>query len=263
MTLAFIVMVGFPSTIHEDNSELLLDSESIANKILKNQHFHKATQTEREHILKGILSKGPASSLASKMARVVSDKHETYRQRIDAMKKLLDMHTDSLKEGKVPARKAHASDSRKTHSAEGKDKTTKKSIEEAEKLIHHHNKDITGTLRLSKKDAAIKKESETAHADPKKLNHWMKQQVKKKVASGHGKGAKSKGSYARLVKWAEAHGLPASLANNPAKQSKVKHIIAQMKADAEVERIRKEFAHDDASVGDVIHSADPSAASAI
>jgi len=98
---------------------------------------------------------------------------------------------------------------------------------------------------------------------PKKLNHWMKQQVKKKVASGHGKGAKSKGSYARLVKWAEAHGLPASLANNPAKQSKVKHIIAQMKADAEVERIRKEFAHDDASVGDVIHSADPSAASAI
>mmetsp|Transcript_14714 Transcript_14714/g.40119 ORF Transcript_14714/g.40119 Transcript_14714/m.40119 type:complete len:92 (+) Transcript_14714:812-1087(+) len=46
-------------------------------------------------------------------------------------------------------------------------------------------------------------------------------QVKKKVASGHGKGAKSKGSYARLVKWAEAHGLPASLANNPAKQSKV------------------------------------------
>jgi hypothetical protein len=57
-----------------------LDSDSIADKILKNQHFHKASQEEREEILKGILSKGPAGSLADKMAHAVSDKHETYRE---------------------------------------------------------------------------------------------------------------------------------------------------------------------------------------
>ncbi len=57
-----------------------MDSDSIADKILKNQHFHKASQEEREEILKGILSKGPAGSLADKMAHAVSDKHETYRE---------------------------------------------------------------------------------------------------------------------------------------------------------------------------------------
>ncbi len=94
----------------------MLDSDTIADKILKNQHFHKASQEEREQIVKGILAKGPAGALATKMAHAVSDKHETYRQarhllikvwkgliltfipqRIDAMKKLLDLHTDALK----------------------------------------------------------------------------------------------------------------------------------------------------------------------
>ena len=57
-----------------------MDSDTIADKILKNQHFHQASQAEREQILKGILAKGPAGSLAKKMAHAVSDKHETYRQ---------------------------------------------------------------------------------------------------------------------------------------------------------------------------------------
>ncbi len=60
--------------------ELLLDSDTIADKILKNQHFHKASQEEREQIVTGILAKGPAGALATKMAHAVADKHETYRQ---------------------------------------------------------------------------------------------------------------------------------------------------------------------------------------
>jgi len=57
-----------------------LDSDTIADKILKNQHFHKASEAEREKILKGILAKGPAGDLANKMAHAVADKHETYRE---------------------------------------------------------------------------------------------------------------------------------------------------------------------------------------
>jgi len=112
----------------------------------------------------------------------------------------------------------------------------------------------------------------------------------------------------KLIKWAEAHGLPKKLAENPKDRTKVrplpdasralpatsrsaprepggasaphrpllrarertvrrvawqvKDIIARMKADLMVERIKKEFAHDDAKVKDVVHSADPSAADA-
>ncbi len=57
-----------------------MDSDTIADKILKNQHFHKASQEEREQIVTGILAKGPAGALATKMAHAVADKHETYRQ---------------------------------------------------------------------------------------------------------------------------------------------------------------------------------------
>ena len=60
--------------------ELLLDSDTIADKILKNQHFHKASKEEREQIVTGILAKGPAGALVTKMAHAVADKHETYRQ---------------------------------------------------------------------------------------------------------------------------------------------------------------------------------------
>merc|ERR1712205_145826 len=64
----------------------------------------------------------------------------------------------------------------------------------------------------------------------------------------------------KLIKWAEKHGLPKKLAENPADKQKVKDIIARMKADLVVERIKKEFQHDDQSVGHIIKSADPSAA---
>jgi len=47
--------------------------------------------------------------------------------------------------------------------------------------------------------------------------------------------------------------------DNPKDKQKVKDIIARMKSDAMVEKIQAQFKHDDESVGDVIHSADPSA----
>lgn len=58
---------------------------------------------------------------------------------------------------------------------------------------------------------------------------------------------------------AEAHGMPKKLAENPKDKQKVKDIIARMKADLMVEKIKAEFKHDDDSVGGIIHSADPSA----
>jgi len=51
-----------------------------------------------------------------------------------------------------------------------------------------------------------------------------------------------------LIKWAEKHGLPKSLANNPKDQSKVKNIIARMKADLVVERIQAQMKKDDSTV---------------
>jgi len=65
---------------------------------------------------------------------------------------------------------------------------------------------------------------------------------------------------AKLIKWAEAHGLPKSLANNPKDASKVKHIIARMKADLVVERIQNQMKKDDSSVTSIMHMSDPNAA---
>jgi len=62
------------------------------------------------------------------------------------------------------------------------------------------------------------------------------------------------------VAWAEAHGLPKKLADNPADSQKVHDIIARMKADAEVEKIKAQMHADDAKVGEVVHGADPGAA---
>ena len=52
----------------------------------------------------------------------------------------------------------------------------------------------------------------------------------------------------KLIKWAERHGLPKSLANNPKDRSKVKHIIARMKADLVVERLQAQMKKDDSTV---------------
>lgn len=59
---------------------------------------------------------------------------------------------------------------------------------------------------------------------------------------------------------AERHGMPKKLAENPKDKQKVKDIIARMKADLMVEKIKAQFKHDDDSVGGIIHSADPAAA---
>ena len=60
------------------------------------------------------------------------------------------------------------------------------------------------------------------------------------------RGAMSK--QVKLIKWAEKHGLPKSLANNPKDASKVKNIIARMKADLVVERIQSQMKKDDSTV---------------
>lgn len=66
----------------------------------------------------------------------------------------------------------------------------------------------------------------------------------------------------KLIKWAEAHGMPTSLAKNPADKSKVKSIIARMKADLVVERLQSQMKKDSSSVTDIMHMSDPSAAGA-
>lgn len=245
--------------------------------------------------------------MATKMAHAVADKHETYRQRIDAMKKLLDMHTDALKTGKAKEKGPDAARHKlkmrgRAHQKSkviAKDHTSPKAIQKGEKLILDTKQKSMRRLKLSAKDERIKAESEKADAAPSKLDSWMKAQVKKtamaakdahhtagaahaahaapakahspahahaaahaaKPAAAHKGGRRT--PYERLLSWAEAHGLPRKLADNPRDRSKVKHIIARMKADAEVEDIKKQFAHDDAVVGDVIHSADPGAAGAV
>ena len=133
----------------------------------------------------------------------------------------------------------------------------------------------------SGKDEAIKKASETTAADPKAAHKWIANELKaqkakavvKKLAAQ--KAAKKSGSSAsaasgmhetksqKLIKWAEAHGLPKKIANNPADKQKVKDIIARMKADLMVEKIKAQFKQDDDKTADIIHGADPSAAAAI
>jgi hypothetical protein len=66
----------------------------------------------------------------------------------------------------------------------------------------------------------------------------------------------------KLIKWAEAHGMPTSLAKNPADKAKVKSIIARMKADLVVERLQSQMKKDSSSVTDIMHMSDPSAAGA-
>jgi hypothetical protein len=57
--------------------------------------------------------------------------------------------------------------------------------------------------------------------------------------------------------------MPKKLAENPKDKQKVKDIIARMKADLMVEKIKAQFKHDDSQVGGIIHASDPSAASSI
>merc|ERR550537_1161837 len=155
----------------------------------------------------------------------------------------------------------------------------RRAIKAGEKLIQeqrHKKHNMRHTLHMSAKDEAIKKVSEHTAANPTAENKIMHAQVEAsakakaivkklagdkaaalkkpegKKAPGHKAEAKPESKSQKLIKWAEKHGLPDKL--------KVKDIIARMKADLVVERIKKEFQHDDQSVGHIIRSADPSAA---
>lgn len=162
--------------------------------------------------------------------------------------------------------KSHAKAQKETMTAKAA-----KALKDGQKLMHEtvkHRLQSKHTLHMSAKDEAIKKASEKTAADPKKAHRWIKKEqlaakkekAKVKQLAEDKKGESSHGTKSqKLVKWAEAHGMPKKLAENPKDKQKVKDIIARMKADLMVEKIKAEFKHDDNSVGGIIHSADPSA----
>lgn len=264
--------------------------------MLKSQHFHKANAEEQEtfvkHSLKSTSAEGKA--LIAKIASVAADKHESYHDRMAAMKKLLDSETDNLKakplvKPTVNVQPKHAGVKAAHRGRVQKAEDDAKAIADGEKLIHETQSKVSGghKLEMSAKDKAIKAESEKSSADPKTMDKWMKEQAKSTAQKKHAlkkaadakiasnKAAKDAAaaqsadppaagtSYEKLVEWAEAHGLPKKLADNPADKQKVHDIIARMKADAEVAKIKAQFKHDDAVVGGVVHGADPGAAGII
>ena len=327
--------------------ELMMDSMTVAGKIVRAQKYKKANEAERKRVVKSILGGNHEHSsgkkIVSKVASIVANNHLSYHQRMEAMKKLLNAQTDTLKQkplhrtdepshahGKVEHRgrwSGHksaaqiAQDNKKAmaegakliaqtaakkagnhehtlrsalgHKHKGAAQTSddnRRAIKAGEKLMQeerHKKHNMRHTLHMSAKDEAIKKVSEHTAANPTAENKIMHAQVEasakakaivkklagdkaaalkkpeSKKALGHKAEAKPESAESKsqkLIKWAEKHGLPKKLAENPADKQKVKDIIARMKADLVVERIKKEFQHDDQSVGHIIKSADPSAA---
>ncbi|EKX52632.1 hypothetical protein GUITHDRAFT_161241 [Guillardia theta CCMP2712] len=214
----------------EKPDELLTDSVSIANKILKDSKFKHASRSEKEKTVQSLLAKGSehasGKKVVSKVAKIVANNHLTYHQRMMAMKRLLDMHTDSLQSSKHP----HAALSHKA------------AAPHPHKVVAHH--------------AQASKEKQ--HAIKKVVHHATASHAADKPTASD-----KVSKFAKLVKWAEAHGLPKKLANNPKDRKKVKDIIARMKADAMVESIQKQFKSDDANVEDIVHGADSSAAGVV
>jgi hypothetical protein len=120
----------------------------------------------------------------------------------------------------------------------------------------------TKLKKAAKEDEAMKTTPESANSvkvTGKKLAAHKKL-IKKSAHKQKSSPAKSLSSSQKLIKWAEKHGLPKKLANNPKDKMKVKDIIARMKADLMVEKIKAQFKHDDATVGHIIKGADPAAA---
>eukprot|EP00960_Hanusia_phi_P076248 768536-Hanusia_phi.AAC.8 len=232
----------------EKPDELLTDSVSIANKILKDSKFKHASRSEREKTVQSLLTKGSehasGKKVVSKVAKIVANNHLTYHQRMMAMKRLLDLHTDSLQSSKHP-HAAHPHQA--THKVSTSPKAAPHKAEEGKhkqhaikKIVHHTAASHTTGRSCSMISIVVK----LCFADN---------------ASANDKVTK----FAKLVKWAEAHGLPKKLANNPKDRKKVKDIIARMKADAMVEQIQKQFKSDDANVEDIVHGADASAAGVV
>jgi len=172
---------------------------------------------------------------------------------------------------KVSSEKTHRSHAKAAAKAENKESAkAAKALKEGEKLVHETVKrrlEIKHKLHMSAKDEAIKKASEKTAADPKKAHKWISKELaaKKdkahvKQLASHKKASSHETKSQKLVEWAERHGMPKKLAENPKDKQKVKDIIARMKADLMVEKIKAQFKHDDDSVGGIIHSADPAAA---
>jgi hypothetical protein len=102
-------------------------------------------------------------------------------------------------------------------------------------------------------------------ADRTKVRHCDDQAGLACFVNGPRKAHPRRGAFTKqqkLIKWAEAHGMPTSLAKNPADKAKVKSIIARMKADLVVERLQSQMKKDSSSVTDIMHMSDPSAAGA-
>ena len=108
--------------------------------------------------------------------------------------------------------------------------------------------------------AVLVSDARPAGSSRTELSDWTKPR-KPHGGSGRGRHGSSAGTkQAKLVKWAEAHGMPKSLAQNPKDKAKVKSIIARMKADLVVERLKKQMKADDHSVTNIMHMSDPNAA---
>mmetsp|Transcript_24872 Transcript_24872/g.39042 ORF Transcript_24872/g.39042 Transcript_24872/m.39042 type:complete len:388 (-) Transcript_24872:60-1223(-) len=348
---AVVAVAVFSQGAEEPRTELLTDSVSIANKILASQKFKKADTHQQKHEIKKMLSKDlehkSGATVVSKIAKIAATKHESYHERMEEMRKLLDAHTADIQasntpghakakksaRGRKPKSKAqeaadnakairdakkllvHSASKQKgqaktlkasTHDKKVHDETSKtaanpkeaqswmqkqltagraspdkvkaavkhtakalmsekKAIKEGEQLMKRESlkHSIKHKLSMSSKDQKIHKASQKAHLKPSDEAKFFKSQVAAKKHAVKHAAASKMSKQQKLLKWAEAHGLPKKLADNPKDQAKVKDIIARMKADAVVERIKNQMKADDASVGGIIKGADHSAAGAI
>lgn len=208
--------------------------------------------------------------------------HEETEKTAADPKKEADWMKDQLSKGKQVKKEQKGAKEEKQSASQEAEKSkaaSDKALEEGVKLmkkLQTKKHDLHSSLKMSAKDEAERKESEKKQLKPADEAKWLKSQLHsakkaavqklalKKATAKHSKNRSSPESkQQKLIKWAEAHGLPKKLVDNPKDKQKVKDIIARMKADAEVERIKDQMKHDDSMVSGVVHSADPSAAGVI
>jgi len=237
---------------------------------------------EPKHAAKKAHKRGRATAHKSK-AQVADDNKKAMSdgaklaKTLGEAKKHKDLH--SALQAKEHAKKTHSASTSADAKSAKPSMTAKaaKALKEGEKLMHEtahakHKLTMKHKLHMSAKDEKIKKASEKTAADPKAAHKWISKEastkakkavVKKIAAQKKAAGSVHGSKKQKLIKWAEAHGMPKKLAQNPKDKQKVKDIIARMKADLMVEKIKAQFKHDDSAVGGIIHASDPSAASSV
>jgi len=225
-----ICVIGSRGITNLDTNELYTDSMDVASKLVSAQKFTQATREERIKVVKALLMNANREhhtdkQIVSKVADNVANTHLSYHKRMEAMERLLNEQTHDDKK----------------------------------RLIAVANGPTHAGKKLKERGRAVATPKGAKHA---KLAAHNKLLMKK--APSHRPAAAKQPSSAptksqKLIKWAEKHGMPKQLANNPKDKQKVKDIIARMKADFLIQKIQAQFKHDDASVGNIIKSADPAA----